>query len=145
MDTTLRRAKPDDSDFAYQTKKAAFQEYVEKVWGWDEAQQRQLHERRFAEQEFQIIEVAGAPVGILAMARAPDCLKVNQLFLLPEHQGKGIGKACMAQIMAEAQALRLPVRLQVLKVNPRAVAFYERLGFHRSGESETHVQLEWTV
>jgi RimJ/RimL family protein N-acetyltransferase len=38
--------------------------------------------------------------------------------------------------------LGVPVRLRVLKVNPRALAFFERLGFARAGETETHVLLE---
>jgi hypothetical protein len=32
----LRKSTPDDSEFAYQTKKTAFREYAEQVWGWDE-------------------------------------------------------------------------------------------------------------
>jgi predicted mannosyl-3-phosphoglycerate phosphatase (HAD superfamily) len=81
----LRKATSSDSEFAYQTKKAAFREYVEKVWGWDEEQQRQLHERRFASQDFQVIQVSGIDVGILAVVQQPDCVKVNQLFILPEY------------------------------------------------------------
>ena len=37
----------------------------------------------------------------------------------------------------------VPVYLQVLEVNPRAHAFYLRLGFVRSGETENHTQMEW--
>jgi RimJ/RimL family protein N-acetyltransferase len=38
----------------------------------------------------------------------------------------------------------LPVRLRVLKVNPRALAFYRRLGFTCTGETETHDLMEWS-
>jgi ribosomal protein S18 acetylase RimI-like enzyme len=78
----------------------------------------------------------------MAVELAPDCLKVNQLFLLPEHQGKEIGRRCMLLIMEEARQLRLPVRLRVMKVNPRALAFYQRLGFVRTGETDTHDLME---
>jgi TIR domain/Acetyltransferase (GNAT) family len=78
-----------------------------------------------------------------AVVVASDCVKVNQLFLLPEHQGKGIGRKCMLLIMEEVRQLRLPIRLRVLKVNPRALAFYQRLGFVRTGETGTHVLMEW--
>ena len=47
-DLTFRKATADDSEFAYQTKRAAFKDYVEQVWGWNEQEQRQLHERRFS-------------------------------------------------------------------------------------------------
>jgi GNAT superfamily N-acetyltransferase len=141
---TLRKAGPDDSAFAYCTKRAAFKEYVDKVWGWREDEQRKLHEKRFAAQDFRVVTLAGADVGIMAVVVAPDCVKVNQLFLLPAYQGKGIGSACMLLIMEEARRLGLPVRLRVLKVNPRALAFYRRLGFTCTGETETHDLMEWS-
>ena len=139
---TLRKATPNDSDFAYCARKAAFKEYVEKVSTWDEDEQRQLHEQRFGSQDFRGINLAGTDVGIMAVDVAPDCVKVNQLFLLPAHQAMGIGRECMLLIMGEARRLGLPVRLRVLKVNPRALAFYLRLGFTRIGETDTHVLME---
>jgi len=140
---TLRKASPKDGEFAYYAKRAAFREYVEKVWGWDEDEQRQLHEQRFGAQDFRVINLAGTDVGVMAVVIAPDCVKVNQLFLLPEHQGKGIGRECMLLVMEEARQLSLPVRLRVMKVNPRALAFYQRLGFMRTGETDTHGLMEW--
>jgi GNAT superfamily N-acetyltransferase len=141
-DLTLRKATPSDSEFAYFTKRTAFREYVEKVWGWDEDEQRELHEQRYRAQDFRIINLAGTEVGILAFVVAGDCVRLHQLFLLPEHQGKGIGRKCMFLIMEEARQLGLPIRIRVLKVNPRALAFYKRLGFVCTGETHTHVLME---
>jgi N-acetylglutamate synthase-like GNAT family acetyltransferase len=139
---TLRDAGPDDSEFAYRVKKAAFKENVEKVWGWNEEEQRQLHKNRFEAQDFRIINLGGIDVGVLAMVISPDCIKVNQLFLLPEYQSKGIGRSCMQLIIDKALEMDLPIRLQVLKVNPRAQAFFLRLGFLTIGETNTHILLE---
>ena len=138
----LRKAGPSDSQFAFLAKRAAFREYVEKLWGWDEAEQLQLHQQRFGTQDFRIVNVSGMDVGVMALVVEANGLKVNQLFILPEHQGKGIGQMCMLLIMKEAQQLALPVGLQVLKVNSRALAFYQRLGFVYIGETETHILLE---
>ena len=138
----LRKATADDSEFAYQTKKVAFRKYVEKVWSWDEDEQRQLHERRFASQDFQVIQVSDINVGILAVVRQPDCVKVNQIFIVPEYQSRGIGAACIMRIIEDAAVSKLPVQLQVLKVNNRAVTFFQRLGFRSIGESDTHVLME---
>lgn len=140
----LRKARPGDREFAYRVRRAAFREYVEKVSGWDEDEQWKLHAQRFESQDFRVVTVAGTDIGIMAVDVAPDCVKVNQLFLLPEHQGAGIGRECMSLIMEEARRLGLPVRLRVLKVNPRALAFYRRLGFIRAGETDTHDLLERT-
>ena len=139
---TLRKATPDDKAFAYEVKRAAMREYVELVWGWDEDQQWQLHDRWFREQDFQVITLDGEDVGILSVAMRPDCLFVNQLYVLPEHQGRGIGRKCMLSVMERAKSLGLPVRLQVMKVNPRAVAFYQRVGFTTTGETTTHVLMQ---
>jgi len=45
-------------------------------------------------------------------------------------------------VFGEAAASGLPVRLQVLKVNRRAVEFYRRLGLSETGHDDTHVHLE---
>jgi ribosomal protein S18 acetylase RimI-like enzyme len=139
---TLRRVGPADGEFAYRVKKAALRGYVEKVWGWNEEEQRQLHERRFAAQEFRIIALDGSDVGVVATVETADALRVNQLLVLPEHQGRGIGTECMRLLLEQARRRGLSVRLQVMKVNPRAVAFYERLGFARTGETGAHHLLE---
>ncbi len=138
----LRKAIPDDSEFAYQTKKASFRKYVEKVRGWDEDEQRQLHERRFASYDFQMIQMSGIDVGILAVVKLPDCVEIKHLFILSEYQSKGIGSACIKHIIEDASASTLPIRLQVLKVNNRAAAFYRRCGFRSIGESDTHILME---
>jgi GNAT superfamily N-acetyltransferase len=122
--------------------KIAFREYVEKVWGWNEEEQRQLHLRRFASHDFRVIQVSGTDVGIMAMSYQPDSIHLHQMFILPVYQSKGIGASCMSKIIKEATASRLPIRLQVLKVNSRAAMFYQRLGFKRTGESDTHFLME---
>ncbi len=99
-------------------------------------------ERRFGAHDFRVINSGGIDVGIMTMTVATDCVKVHQLFLLPEHQGKGIGGKCMSLILEEARQLDLPVRLRVMKANPRALAFYRRLGFTRTGETDTHDLME---
>ncbi|MFC1958029.1 GNAT family N-acetyltransferase [Chloroflexota bacterium] len=139
---SLRNATADDSEFAYQTKKSAFRKYVENVWGWDEDEQRQLHERRFLSQDFQVIQVSDTDVGILAIIRQPDCVKINQIFVLPEYQSKGIGTACIMRIIEDTNIPKLPVQLQVLKVNRRAIRFFQRLGFRSIGENDTHFLME---
>jgi hypothetical protein len=40
-------------------------------------------------------------------------------------------------VVGEARRPALPVRLRVMKVNPRVLAFYQRLEFLRSGKTDT--------
>ena len=141
----IRKATAEDSEFAYETKKSAFRGYMEKSSGWNEEEQRKLHQRRFAEHDFRIIQLSGVDVGILAMSRQPDRIKLYQMFILPEYQGKGIGGACMKLLIKDAAVAKLPIQLQVLKVNPKAFVFYQRLGFKKNGENVDHILMERPV
>lgn len=142
MTVALRKAGPGDREFAYEVRRTAFRRYVEKVEGWDDARERRRHAQRFEAQDFRVVTVDGADVGIVALVVAPDCVKLNQMFILPAHQGREIGRRCMVLVLEEARGLGRPVRLRVLKINPWARAFYERLGFRRTGETDTHDLLE---
>lgn len=139
---SFRKAYASDSEFVFTVKKSAFRAYVEQVWGWDDSYQRELHDRRFASQDLRIIQFCGTDVGFLATSRTRDTLKVDQLYILPEHQRKGIGSACMTRILDDASLRQKPVVLQVLKVNTRGVAFYQGLGFTTVGETSTHILMK---
>ena len=141
-DVAFRKASAADSEFAYLVKRAAFKCYAEKGWGWDEDEQRRLHERRFKSQDVRVVVCAGKDVGVASVIAGPECLEVKQLFILPEHQDAGIGAKCMSLLAEEARKAGLPIRLRVLKVNPRAVAFYEREGYSRTGETDTHILMQ---
>jgi ribosomal protein S18 acetylase RimI-like enzyme len=125
---------------AYEVKRAAFQEYAEQVWGWDEDRQWELHMTRFSAQEFFVVRYGGQAVGILAIVLKPGELTLNQLFLLPEFQGRGLGRDCMTWVAGLAG--ERTISLSVLKVNPRAARFYESIGFEPTGETETHIQMQ---
>jgi GNAT superfamily N-acetyltransferase len=144
IELTLRKALAQDSEFCYRTKRAAFRHYVVLArGGWDEDEQRRLHEERFRQFDFRIVNAGGTDVGFIAVERTPECLTLHHIFFQPEHHGRGIGGRCMAIVMEEARALGVPLRLRVLKVNPRAYALYQRLGMFRSGETDTHHLMEW--
>ena len=57
--------------------------------------------------------------------------------MLPAYQGRGIGTALIMALVTEANQQRVPLTLQVLKVNP-ARRLYERLGFVVRDETAMH-------
>ena len=63
---SIRKAQATDSEFVFTVKKAAFREYVEQIWGWDDTYQRDLHDRRFAAQDIRIIQFDGTDIGFLS-------------------------------------------------------------------------------
>lgn len=138
----FRKAQAIDSEFVFTVKKAAFREYVEQIWGWDDTYQRELHNRRFDSQDLRIIQFHGTDVGFLSTSTNSDTFNVDQIYILPEYQDREIGAACMRNIINDANLEQKPVTLQVLKINTRATAFYQRLGFTIVDENSTHFQMK---
>ncbi len=139
---SIRKADAVDSDFIFTVKKAAFREYVEQVEGWGDTHQRKLHNKRFDTQDFLIIQFQGNDIGFFSTSCTSDSLKVYQFFIHPEYQGRGIGSACMTRILTDANTTGKAVNLQVLKINIRGIAFYQRLGFSIIDEDPIHVQMK---
>lgn len=136
-DFRLRPATDADYDFLYRLHVAAMRDLVARVWGWDDAWQERYFAAHFDAALSRIITVGGEDAGVVAVAwGAADAFLAN-IAILPPHQGRGFGAAVIRHVIAEAEARGLPVRLQVLKINP-ARRLYERLGFAVTGETETH-------
>ena len=60
---------------------------------------------------------------------------------MPEYQNKGIGTLIISDIIADAQKAKTEINLRVLKVNSIAQNFYNKLGFEKIGNTETHFLL----
>jgi ribosomal protein S18 acetylase RimI-like enzyme len=78
--------------------------------------------------EWLIVEADGAAAGRLAVERREASLHLIDIALVAERRGGGLGGAILADLIGEADALGLPVSLQVDQANP-ARRLYERLGF----------------
>jgi len=96
----------------------------------------------FPAAEFQIVVVGGQSAGRLILNRSPEEWRVVDIALLPQHRGAGLGSALIQRVAREAAAADKPVHLCVLKGN-RALRLYDRLGFVKIGETETHLELEY--
>jgi ribosomal protein S18 acetylase RimI-like enzyme len=74
--------------------------------------------------------------------RAPGEIRVVDLALLPPWRGRGIGGRLLRELLAEAAAAGLPVRVHVERTNP-ALRLYARLGFAPAAELGPYLRLEW--
>ena len=118
--------------------------YVEQTWGqWNESEQKIWFSKKFSPEAACIIVVGGQDAGRLEVGRTPTEWVLGTIEILPEFQGKGIGSAVIAGLQTEARGARLPLRLQVLKTNPRARQLYVSLGFRPKGETITHYLMSW--
>jgi GNAT superfamily N-acetyltransferase len=71
-------------------------------------------------------EEAGGVVAVLATSVGPEGGWVEQLYVLPGWNGRGIGAALLAHAHA---VLPLPIRLHTFQQNSGARRFYERSGY----------------
>lgn len=78
----------------------------------------------------------GLLLSVLDRANEPGTLLMDGIFVSSQARGQGVGTALLDAIKHRAQALGCDhVRLDVIDINPRARALYERQGFV-AGETE---------
>jgi len=85
-----------------------------------------------ADRWFDVLRVAGEPVGYCSCSRAPGSgeLKLEQLYLLAAHRGRGLGRLMLEHV--ERRGRDAGLRGLVLQVNRRnvpAIRFYRNAGF----------------
>jgi GNAT superfamily N-acetyltransferase len=82
-----------------------------------------------------VAEVEGSPAGYVALELAERAVRVDQLFVSPDHEAEGIGRQLLEfaegyAIWKEAEALQVVVEAG----NERALDFYRGRGFTPAGE-----------
>jgi GNAT superfamily N-acetyltransferase len=121
-------ATPADSEFCFQLHKAAMGGYITAIWGWDQQRQRGFHARGFDPGRWQIITADGADIGMLHVEYRPAEIYLSRIEIHPSHQGRGIGTRLISALIDEARQNGQDLVLDVLTVNARALALYQRLG-----------------
>jgi GNAT superfamily N-acetyltransferase len=142
----LRRARPSDATAVAALHLAARRHampYLAELHS-DDAVRVWTRETLLPKAEVWIAEIAGRPVGYLALV--DDIL--DHLYVAPEHQAQGVG----GLLLAKAQALRpAGLRLYAFQRNRHARAFYEARGFvpvefsdgRSNQEGEPDVLYQW--
>ena len=125
---TIRDAGLGDRNFADSVIRKVMTGYVEQTWKTHEERESYFALNGFAINETQIIQLDGKNIGTIVIKQEEESTAIDQIFLLPEYQNRGLGKSVMQQILNEAFAKGKHVTLCVLKVNP-AKHLYDRMGF----------------
>ncbi|PWK23344.1 acetyltransferase (GNAT) family protein [Arcicella aurantiaca] len=134
---SLRKATENDLDLTYKIKKNALYEYLEMLWGWNEQAQDEFHREHYKKAHFQIIELQEKAIGYLETENRIDHIFLSNIMILKEFQEKGIGKIILEDLIKQHSE----IRLEVLKVNKRAIQFYQNLGFEIKDENEDSYQM----
>jgi GNAT superfamily N-acetyltransferase len=82
-----------------------------------------------------VAEIEGTPAGYVALESSEAAVRVDQLFVSPEHEAEGVGRQLLEfaegyAIWQGADTLQVVVERQ----NERAVTFYRGRGFTPAGD-----------
>ncbi|MFD9890343.1 GNAT family N-acetyltransferase [Amycolatopsis sp. NPDC059027] len=132
----LRQTTVADAEYCFRLHEDTLGPYVDRIWGWDEAEQRARF--AFSAARTQIITADGIDAGSLIVETRPEEIYLGRIEIHPDYQSRGIGGHVVRTLVAQATERGLPVVLDVLAVNVRAKAFYERLGFVEIGRPAEH-------
>jgi ribosomal protein S18 acetylase RimI-like enzyme len=102
--------------------------YITAIWRWDEQVQRGFHARAFNPGRWQIITADGADTGMLDVEYRPAEIYLSRIEICPRYQGRGIGTRLISALIDQATQKGQHLVLDVLAVNHRAQALYQRLG-----------------
>lgn len=104
--------------------------------------QHQFYQQQFAAAEYLIIVDGEAPIGRVYLDRRADELRLIDIALIPDRRGSGLGTQLLEDLLDEARARRLPVRIHVERFNP-AMSLYLRLGFKPVEDQGVYQLMEW--
>ena len=135
---TLHAASAADADFLYRVYASTRHEELAPT-GWSAEQQEAFLRQQFAAQDthyrqhypaarFDIVQAWGERVGRLYVERRADEIRVLDIALFPAFRRRGLGRALLEALVAEADAQGLRMSLHVERNNP-ALALYRQLGF----------------
>ncbi|MFN8383682.1 MAG: GNAT family N-acetyltransferase [Anaerolineales bacterium] len=77
------------------------------------------------------------PVGFYSLVQDDEAFWLDNLWILPDFMGKGIGKKLFQHVLERCRALN--VSALKIEADPNAQSFYEKMGAHKVGERHSQV------
>ena len=140
----IRPATQNDYFFGYYVRKVTMKEYIEKTYGWNTKVQKENH-RKYYHKTMQgkyIIELDNKKIGLLWYEETENYIEINQIFILPKYQNKGIGCTILTEIINAGKNKKKSIILGVLKSNIKAQRLYNKLGFIEYDQTDTEIKLK---
>jgi ribosomal protein S18 acetylase RimI-like enzyme len=148
LELSLREATAADEEFLYEVYASTRVEELAGL-GWDEQQKQAFirmqflaRERTYPRVDNRIIVLNDRAVGRILVERSEAEILLRDVALLTAYRNAGIGSRLVRDLIKEADAAGKPLRLHVLATSP-AVRLYERLGFCRTGDDGTYLEMKW--
>jgi len=118
--------------------------HLERVFRYDPARARRVFRDAFDEPGMRLIMLGDERVGCVGFRIGDGEIKLDSFYLAKRLHNSGLGTEVLKVLLAEADALGLPVRLEVLHGSP-AARFYLRHGFVKIGEDDIEAEYERAV
>ncbi|MCX8572461.1 GNAT family N-acetyltransferase [Aminobacter sp. MET-1] len=141
---TLSFAPAREADFErlFEIRLLAMRPSLERIGRFDPEQARARFRDSFRSQHTRLVLAPTEQlIGCVAFGPQDGALLLEHFYLVPEAQGHGIGSSVLRQMLAEADATGLPIRLDVLRESD-ARRFYERHGFAETHRDEFDIYME---
>ena len=135
----IRRGLPEDAGALSQIALSA-----KKHWGYPErwmkiwTPQLTFSPAYFQQNESWVAELDCSQIAFYTLQQKDDIAWIDNLWVLPEHMGKGIGKTLF--LHATALARHRGYKSLQLEADPNALGFYKKMGMYRIGERCSEVE-----
>jgi GNAT superfamily N-acetyltransferase len=116
-------------------------EHLERVFRYKPERARRIFREHFDEPGLRLILIDGESAGCVGLRVGDSEIKIDSFYLARSYQNRGLGATILKVLLAEADALGLPVRLEVLRGSP-ADRFYGRHGFVKLDEDDVEALYE---
>ena len=139
MDITYIKYNNNDYEFIYNLKKDAYKNYVIKYYGeYNDIVQREMLNKRINDikDNTYIIYYKSNRVGFYTIKEYEEYIDIENICILKEYRGLGIGTCALKYIMD----IKKDIKLQYFKCNPVG-NLYTRLGFLPNGENDYHYKM----
>ena len=104
--------------------------HVDSVFGWDDDIQRQRLINDYHHSWFHWVYRENERVGLACFKPYDNAYHIHLLIILPQYQGRSLGKQVMALIHKRAtEDQRSQITLSSFRSNTRAIRFYQSLGY----------------
>ena len=136
---SIRRVVPKDADVLTQIALSA-----KAHWGypdrWMEIWKPQLafSPEYFEENESWLVVDNAKPIAFYTLQEKNGNAWLENLWVLPEHMGKGVGKRLFLHAIGLAR--QRGYKILQLEADPNAVGFYEKMGMHKIGERYSEIE-----
>ncbi|GAB3074010.1 GNAT family N-acetyltransferase [Bordetella muralis] len=135
MNLTFASTDSADADVLVDMRIAAMRESLERIGRFDPQRARERFLASFDPPLCRFIVSDDVRVGFILIRPQEDHWLLDHFYILPNHQGKGIGAAVLRAVFKDADAHRMEIRLGALRGSD-SNRFYQRHGFVPTSEAE---------